>query len=31
MLLRDASVLFVHIVVFYFVTWYHFNRKDVLS
>jgi len=31
MLLRDASVLVVHIVVFYFVTWYHFNRKDVLS
>ncbi len=31
MLLRDAYVLVVHIVVFYFVTWYHFNRKDVLS
>lgn len=31
MLLRDAFVLVAHIVVFYFVTWYHFNRKDVLS
>ncbi len=31
MLLRDAYVLVAHIVVFYFVTWYHFNRKDVLS
>jgi ABC-2 type transport system permease protein len=30
-LLRDAYVLGAHIVVFYFVTWYHFNRKDILS
>lgn len=31
MLARDALVLVVHIIVFYFVTWFHFTRKDILS
>lgn len=31
MLARDALVLVSHIMIFYFVTWYHFTRKDILS